>query len=114
MKDYKYFLEVIDKDIHSIFEYQKEYDRKPDFNWLLYDFKYNVNKKTGKDNYILKEIDSKPYHYKRYTVDYTYPTEKRMLIITSANLTKQAWGSLKHPSVNAELGITWNSKFSFN
>ena len=101
-----------------VFEYNKEWiadvTQQTDHPYGIYDFRHNRDKKTGKDKYTLKMIESKPFHYKRYTVDYTYPTKKRMLIITSANLTKQAWGSLKHPSVNAELGITWNSKFSFN
>lgn len=100
-----------------VFEYNKDWikdlTKASEHPFGRYDFRHNKEQKTGKDKYELKAIESKPFHYKRYTVEYTRP-KKRWLIITSANLSKQAWGSLKQPSVNAELGITWNSKFSFN
>ena len=95
-------------------EYDQNYQQRADLkDLILYKFENNLDQKKGKNKYELKAMELKPYHYKRYTIEYTKP-EKRWLIITSANLGKSAWGSLKQPSLNAELGITWNSKFSFN
>lgn len=65
----------------------------------------------------------KPFHYKRYTIEYQGKKIKgskerepdtRILIITSANMTRQAWGTAKYSSVNAELGVAWISKSYFN
>lgn len=81
------------------------------------DIEHNVNK-DKKENYemILRD-ENVNFHYKRYTIKYFNPKKKKLkqyLIITSANLTRQAWGTNKKPSLNAELGIIWNSKKIFN
>ena len=95
-------------------EYAKDYTKRPELqDLILYNFDNNLDKKTNKNKYDLRSVEMKPFHYKRYTIEYTKPN-KRWLIITSANLGKSAWGTLKWPSLNAELGITWNSKFNFN
>lgn len=82
----------------------------------LYDLENNKEKDGKTERYILKSIEPpKPFHYKRYTIEYrTREKTDRYLIVTSANLTRQAWGTSKYAALNAELGVIWNSKFSFN
>ena len=103
--------------------------KREDFSWLEYSFAGNVTRTTmytgrrkepevkEEQTYQLEVLpeDHRPYHYKRYTIEYkTKKSIKKFLIITSANLTQAAWGTPKSASLNAELGIVWNSKFSFN
>ena len=104
--------------------------KRDDFSWLDYNFTGNVTteiRNTGRrkepefkseKTYQLEELDREhqPYHYKRYTIEYISKKEKikRYLIITSANLSLAAWGTPKSASQNAELGIVWNSNFTFN
>ncbi len=81
----------------------------------VYDLENNVEK-DGKPRYELVKVEpEKTFHYKRYTIEYKGKKNiRKYLIITSANLTRQAWGTAKYAAYNAELGIIWNSKFSFN
>lgn len=81
-------------------------------NWILYDLKNNEIK--GKPKYQVKAIESEPFHFKRYTIDYSVQGKKsRWLIITSANLTRQAWGTTRYAAINAEMGIAWNTDREF-
>lgn len=76
------------------------------------------------ERYKIVRFDNKgkPFHYKRYTIEYQGKKRKdkerepdtRILVITSANMTRQAWGTAKYASVNAELGVAWISKSYFN
>ena len=81
----------------------------------IYDLKNN-KEKDGKPRYELKPFESKqPFHYKRYMIRYIGKKNTRQyLIVTSANLTRQAWGTAKYAALNAELGVIWNSKLTFN
>lgn len=104
--------------------------KREDFSWLDYNFAGNITTTTvhtgrrkdpeikDEQTYKLEVLDRehKPYHYKRYTIEYSSKKEKirRFLIITSANLSLPAWGTPKSASQNAELGIVWNSKYTFN
>ena len=82
-------------------------------NWILYDLNNN-NDTKGKPKYKIQEIESEPFHFKRYTIEYTaHKKQSKWLIITSANLTRQAWGTERYVSMNAEFGITWNTKQEF-
>lgn len=96
------------------FCYLKDRQKRTDVNWLLYDLEHN--KKTNKEgkpiqNYELEEIESIPFHIKRYEIEFIKKKKiKKWQIVTSANLTKQAWGTLKDPAKNVELGIAWNYK----
>lgn len=96
------------------FCYLKDRQKRTDVNWLLYDLEHN--KKTDKEgkpvqNYELEEIESIPFHIKRYEIEFIKKKKtKKWQIVTSANLTKQAWGTLKDPAKNVELGIAWNYK----
>lgn len=121
-------------DIRKVFHvqeatYQYMPIKREDFSWLDYSFANNVTTTTvqvgrrrepqvkEEQTYQLEVLpkDHRPYHYKRYTIDYiSKKGTKRMLIITSANLSLAAWGTPKTASANAELGIAWNSEFSFN
>ena len=94
-------------------EYLDDYEHKTIMG--IYDLEHN-EEKDGKKRYELKSVKiDKPFHYKRYTIEYTNSTEtRRYLIITSANLTRQAWGTSKYVAKNAEMGIIWNSKKQFN
>lgn len=96
-----------------ILEYLKDNPHGTAFG--LYDLEHNVEK-DKKQRYTLVPFESAtPFHYKRYTIEYQGKERtRRYLIITSANLTRQAWGTAKYAASNAELGIIWNSKFTFN
>lgn len=122
-----YNIKKVFKVQEATFEYMPE--RREDFSWLDYTFTGNVTTTTThvgrrldpeikeEQTYQLQVLDKnhKPYHYKRYTIEYkTKKSTKKILIITSANLSLAAWGTTKSASLNAELGIAWNSKFSFN
>ena len=91
------------------FQYVENHKLREDMNWLLYDLEHNINNKTNKPNYELETVETKPFHFKRYDLWYD-KDNKHIMIITSANLTKQAWGSQKSHCDNAELGIVWNFK----
>lgn len=82
----------------------------------VYDLEHNKEKDGKTDRYEIVPFESQiPFHYKRYSIEYKGKNKTRnFLIITSANLTRQAWGTTKYAAYNAELGIIWNSKFSFN
>lgn len=107
----------IKKVIHvkrCIVEYMKE---NPTIQLLgIYDLENNYEKDGKTVRYELVPFEPKePFHYKRYNIEYKEKKKTRKyLIITSANLTRQAWGTSKYAAVNAELGIIWNSKFTFN
>lgn len=94
-------------------EYLDNYEHKTILG--IYDLEHN-KEKDGKQRYVLKPFnEKKPFHYKRYMVEYTKEEDSRKyLIITSANLTRQAWGTSKYVAKNAEMGIIWNSKKQFN
>ena len=97
-----------------IFEYLKD---NPQGTLLgVYDLEHNKEKDGKTDRYEIQTFESQlPFHYKRYIIEYKGKTKTRKyLIITSANLTRQAWGTAKYAAYNAELGIIWNSKFTFN
>lgn len=92
------------------FQYVKNIDG---MNWILYDLEHNKDEK-GKERYQLEEVRSFPFHFKRYTIEYSYQGLKsKWLIITSANLTRQAWGTTRYAAINAEMGIAWNTKQDF-
>lgn len=82
----------------------------------IYDLQNNIEKDGKTLRYELRPFEPmKPFHYKRYTIEYKGKKNiRKYLIITSANLTRHAWGTAKYAAYNAELGIIWNSKFSFN
>ena len=82
----------------------------------VYDLQNNVEKDGKTLRYELVPFNpEKPFHYKRYIIEYKGKKKvRKYLIITSANLTRQAWGTAKYAAYNAELGIIWNSKFTFN
>ena len=82
----------------------------------IYDLEHNKEKDGKTDRYQIMTFESpQPFHYKRYVIEYQGKKKIRQyLIITSANLTRQAWGTIKYAAYNAELGIIWNSKFTFN
>lgn len=82
----------------------------------IYDLEHNKEKDGKTDRYQIMTFESpQPFHYKRYVIEYQGKKKTRQyLIITSANLTRQAWGTIKYAAYNAELGIIWNSKFTFN
>lgn len=82
----------------------------------IYDLEHNKEKDGKTDRYQIQAFESpQPFHYKRYVIEYQGKKKIRQyLIITSANLTRQAWGTTKYAAYNAELGIIWNSKFTFN
>ena len=83
-------------------------------NWILYDLNNNNNDTKGKPKYQTQEVQSEPFHFKRYTVEYTaHKKHSKWLIITSANLTRQAWGTERYVSMNAEFGIAWNTEQEF-
>ena len=96
-----------------VLEYLKDNPEGTQFG--IYDLNHNKDKEQ-KERYKLVPFESAiPFHYKRYTIEYKGKEKmRRYLIITSANLTRQAWGTAKYAAYNAELGIVWNSKFSFN
>lgn len=96
-----------------VLEYLKDNPEGTQFG--IYDLNHNKDKEQ-KERYRLVSFESAiPFHYKRYTIEYKGKKKtRRYLIITSANLTRQAWGTAKYAAYNAELGIVWNSKFSFN
>lgn len=123
-----YNIKKVLKVKEAIYQYMPK--KRDDFSWLDYSFAGNVTTtrvQTGRrkepemkdeQTYQLEVLaaDHKPYHYKRYTIEYITKKgiTKRILIITSANLSLAAWGTTKTASLNAELGIAWNSEFSFN
>ena len=81
--------------------------------WILYDLNNN-NDAKGKAKYQTQEVETKPFHFKRYTIEYSYQgMTSKWLIITSANLTRQAWGTNRYTAMNAEFGIAWNTKEDF-
>lgn len=82
----------------------------------IYDLEHNKEKDGKTDRYQIMTFESpQPFHYKRYVIEYQGKKKTRQyLIITSANLTRQAWGTIQYAAYNAELGIIWNSKFTFN
>ena len=97
-----------------IIEYMKEDSNIPLLG--IYDLENNIEKDGKTSRYEIQPFETKEaFHYKRYIIEYKgKKTIRRYLIITSANLTRQAWGTTKYAAYNAELGIIWNSKFSFN
>ena len=104
-------------DIRPVFSTKEiifKYVKNPiKMNWLLYDLEHNKDEK-GKDKYKIEEIETKPFHFKRYIIEYKYRNDiNKWLIITSANLTRQAWGTTKYTSLNAEFGIVWNTQKDF-
>lgn len=48
--------------------------------------------------------DGIPYHFKRYILS---NANSSVFVLTSANLSKQAWGSRNDTSANAEIGLIW-------
>ena len=131
---YYYTLEL-SYNIKKVFKvkeatYQYMPAKREDFSWLDYSFAGNMTTTTTstgrrkepqvveEQTYTLEVLpkDHRPYHYKRYTINYKTKKGKvkRILIITSANLSLAAWGTTKSASLNAELGIAWNSEFTFN
>lgn len=58
----------------------------------------------------LEHFDLQPedvgYHFKRYTI-YTLHPQQMWRIITSANMSRAAWGSRQCTAKNAEFGIAW-------
>ena len=84
----------------------------------IYDLNNNKEQDGKTLRYEIQPFEAKEaFHYKRYIIRYIDVKKKepiQYLIITSANLTRQAWGTQKYAAYNAELGIIWNSKFTFN
>ena len=97
--------------LHEVkFQYVKIVDG---MTWMLYDLEHNKDDK-GKDRYLIEEVKTTPFHFKRYTIEYSYQgMTSRWLIITSANLTRQAWGTNRYAAANAEFGIVWNTNENF-
>ena len=69
------------------------------------DMNYFILNISNPYNFTIKsEHYDQPYHFKRYILNNQVSS---YMIITSANLTKQAWGCNLFMSLNAELGIIW-------
>lgn len=107
-------------DIKKVFHVKRcivEYMEKQEGIPIHGIYKLETNKEVdGKERYELQPFRTeKPFHYKRYIIQYKgKKLTRQYLIITSANLSRQAWGTSKYAAANAELGIVWNSEFTFN
>lgn len=98
-------------DIHEslgvqqiLFKLPNEFQTDPRLNYFLIDGYPNYQNKWLTLERFPLEL---PYHFKRYEI-WTLHPKQHWRILTSANMSRAAWGTKQYTCKNVEFGVCWN------